>query len=126
LLSISCAPLQHGNIALLDALPVEIEIVAAALPWPERDDANDDDTADRSARRGEELWSPASCAAACEEHAHIFRLLTRRPVPWVLLELPVSLLRWATSAVPGEHLTAVQPTYLFSNPSMTACVFAFL
>jgi hypothetical protein len=99
------------------------------LSWPERDDADDDDTSDRSARQGEELWSPASRAAACEEHAHIFRLLTCRPAPWVLLELPVSLLCWVTAAVPGKHMTAIPPpsrrrfpNFHFSSPSTTAFV----
>ena len=51
-------------------------------------------------------------AAALEEHEHFFRLLATRPVAWVLVELPVSLLRWATAAVPGARGRAI-----FSPPS---------
>ena len=51
----------------------------------------------------EQSWLPASRAAALEEHAQVFRLLATRPVSWVVLELPVSLLRWATAAVPGAR-----------------------
>ena len=36
------------------------------------------------------------------EHAHIFRLLATRAVPWVVLDIPVSLLEWTTAAIPGE------------------------
>lgn len=84
------------DVRSLRELPAETEVLAAALPWPESDD---DDLKERPAR--EHPWLPASRAAAVEEHAHIFRLLEGRPVSWVLLELPVSLLRWATAAVPG-------------------------
>ena len=87
------------DVAAVRELPAETEVLAAALPWPENDDDDDDD--DDRQQRSEQPWLPASRAAAAEEHAHIFRLLAGRPVSWVVLELPVSLLRWATAAVPG-------------------------
>lgn len=92
------------QVASLSELPAETEVLAAALPWPETDD---DDLRDRPTK--EHPWLPASRAAALKEHAHIFRLLAGRPVSWVLLELPVSLLRWATAAVPGKG----KPTRFF-------------
>ena len=85
------------DVRTLRELPAETEVLAAALAWPETDD---EDLKDRPAH--EHPWLPASRAAAMEDHAHIFRLLEDRPVSWVLLELPVSLLRWATAAVPGR------------------------
>jgi len=85
------------SVGKLLELPADTEVLAAALPWPESDD--DDVKGERAVR--EHPWLPASRAAAVQEHAHVFRLLAGRPVSWVVLELPVSLLRWATSAVPG-------------------------
>lgn len=79
-------------------LPAETEVLAATLHWPEE---GDDDAKERAAV--EQSWLPASRAAALEEHAQVFRLLGTRPVSWVVLELPVSLLRWATAAVPGAR-----------------------
>jgi len=83
-------------------LPAETEVLAATLPWPEE---GDEDAKERSGV--EESWRPASRAAALEEHEHFFRLLATRPVAWVLVELPVSLLRWATAAVPGARGRAI-------------------
>ena len=65
------------NLHALTHLPAETEVVAATLPWPEE---ADDDAKARAVV--EQPWLPASRAAAAEE-------------------LPVSLLRWATAAVPG-------------------------
>ena len=84
------------NLHALTHLPAETEVVAATLPWPEE---ADDDAKARAVV--EQPWLPASRAAAAEEHKHFFRLLATKPVSWVVLELPVSLLRWATAAVPG-------------------------
>lgn len=88
----------NRNLHALRELPAETEVLAATLPWPEEED---DDAKTRAAV--EHPWLPASRAAATEEHAHFFRLLATRPVSWVVLELPVSLLRWATAAVPGTR-----------------------
>lgn len=88
----------NRNLHALRQLPAETEVLAATLPWPEEED---DDAKARAAV--EHPWLPASRAAATEEHAHFFRLLATRPVSWVVLELPVSLLRWATAAVPGTR-----------------------
>ena len=88
----------NRNLHALRQLPAETEVLAATLPWPEEED---DDAKARAAV--EQPWLPASRAAAAKEHAHFFRLLATRPVSWVVLELPVSLLRWATAAVPGTR-----------------------
>ena len=79
-------------------LPAETEILASSLNWPEQaDDQLNDQVV------GEHLRLPASCAATVTEHSHIFRLLAVRPVSWVLLELPVTLLRWVTASTPGRE-----------------------
>ena len=87
---------SEPDLHALRQLPAETEVLAATLPWPEEED-------DDAKTRAEHPWLPASRAAATEEHAHFFRLLATRPVSWVVLELPVSLLRWATAAVPGTR-----------------------
>lgn len=108
------------DVRSLRELPAETDILAAALPWPESDD---DDLKERPNAR-EHPWLPASRATAVEEHAHVFRLLAGRAVPWVLLELPVSLLRWATAAVPGrgDEYTVTNesfqtPHFIFYGPT---------
>lgn len=86
------------NLTALETLPAETEVLVGTLPWPEE---QDDDNKARAVV--EQPWLPASRAAAAEEHAHFFRLLATKPVSWVVLELPVALLRWATAAVPGTR-----------------------
>ena len=103
------------NLHALRQLPAETEVLAATLPWPEEED---DDAKARAAV--EHPWLPASRAAATQEHAHFFRLLATRPVSWVVLELPVSLLRWATAAVPGTRPFG----FLFSRRTRAFAFFA--
>ena len=79
-------------------LPAETEILASSLNWPEQADNQSNDQV-----VGEHLRLPASCAAAVTDHSHIFRLLAVRPISWVLLELPVTLLRWVTASTPGRE-----------------------
>ena len=105
----------NRNLHALRQLPAETEVLAATLPWPEEED---DDAKARAAV--EHPWLPASRAAATEEHAHFFRLLATRPVSWVVLELPVSLLRWATAAVPGTRPFG----FLFSRRTRAFAFFA--
>lgn len=92
-------------------LPAETEVLAATLHWPEE---GDDDDKERA--KVEQSWLPASRAAALEEHAQVFRLLATRPVSWVVLELPVSLLRWATAAVPGARQKLSRSAWLGCRP----------
>ena len=105
----------NRNLHALRQLPAETEVLAATLPWPEEED---DDAKARAAV--EHPWLPASRAAATQEHAHFFRLLATRPVSWVVLELPVSLLRWATAAVPGTRPFG----FLFSRRTRAFAFFA--
>ena len=86
----------HREVSSLQELPGETEILAAAVNWPEHDGERIEKPAQ------EHFWLPASRASAMAEHEHIFRLLASRSVPWVVLEIPVALLEWTTSAIPGE------------------------
>jgi hypothetical protein len=83
----------------LKELPAETDILASSLHWPEQ---NDNALNDQAA--SEHPWLPASRAAAAKGHSHIFRLLAVRPVPWVLLEFPTTLLRWVTASTPGREM----------------------
>ncbi len=87
----------HRDVSSLEELPAETEVLAAAVQWPEQDL---DERMDKSSR--EQIWLPASRASVMAEHAHIFRLLATRAVPWVVLDIPVALLEWTTAAIPGE------------------------
>lgn len=83
----------HRDVSSLEELPAETEVLAAAVQ-------DLDERIDKSSR--EQTWLPASRASVMAEHAHIFRLLATRAVPWVVLDIPVSLLEWTTAAIPGE------------------------